>query len=58
MKIEIYEATDGFRWRLKARNGKVLADSGESYKKRLAVCKAVDRILSAIRDDTIEIVWK
>lgn len=28
---EIYEAKDGFRWRLKAGNNKVIADGGESY---------------------------
>lgn len=27
-RFEVYEAKDGWRWRLKARNGRILADSG------------------------------
>lgn len=30
-KVEIYEARDGWRWRLRARNGRIVADSAESY---------------------------
>jgi len=30
----IYKARDGWRWRVKARNGKIVADSGEGYAKR------------------------
>lgn len=33
---EIYEAKDGWRWRLWARNGRVIAESGEAYKRRAA----------------------
>lgn len=31
MKFEIYPSKDGFRWRLVAKNGKIVADSGEAY---------------------------
>lgn len=27
----IYQAADGFRWRLTAHNNRIVADSGESY---------------------------
>jgi hypothetical protein len=30
----VYLADDGWRWRLKSRNGRVLADSGEPYASR------------------------
>ena len=33
-KIEVYEAKDGFRWRLISRNGKVTADGGEAYARK------------------------
>ncbi len=34
-KFEIFRDGDGeFRWRLRAKNGKIVADSGEGYKKR------------------------
>lgn len=33
-KITVYEAQDGWRWRMLASNGKIVADSGEAYKRR------------------------
>ncbi len=35
MKVEIYKAKDGWRWRAKAANGKIVADSGEAYERRV-----------------------
>lgn len=32
--IVVYWAKDGWRWRLTAPNGKIIADSGESYIRR------------------------
>lgn len=32
--MHVYEAADGWRWRLKAQNGNVIADSGQTYKSR------------------------
>jgi uncharacterized protein YegP (UPF0339 family) len=37
--VYVYLAADGWRWRLKSRNGRILADSGEAYKKRSAAVK-------------------
>ena len=33
-KLEIYKASDGYRWRLKAANSRIIAESGEGYKRR------------------------
>lgn len=33
-EFEVYKAKDGHRWRLKAANGKVIAESGEAYSKK------------------------
>lgn len=33
-KFHVYEAADGWRWRLIATNGKIVADSGEAFAKR------------------------
>ena len=38
MHFEIYRADDGFRWRLRAINGAIIADSGESYD-QIADCR-------------------
>lgn len=40
-KITVYKAADGHRWRMKAGNGRIVADSGEAYGTRLACEKAV-----------------
>ena len=29
--ITVYKAADGWRWRMKAANGRTVADSGEAY---------------------------
>jgi uncharacterized protein YegP (UPF0339 family) len=44
-KIEVYR--DGrreWRWRLRASNGRILADSGEGYRRRRSVREAVHRV--------------
>ena len=33
-KFHVYEAADGWRWRLFATNGKMVAESGEAFAKR------------------------
>lgn len=45
-KIEKYEAKDGFRWRLKAVNGKIIADSSEAY----SSASALDRAVASVQD--------
>jgi uncharacterized protein len=34
MKVHVYRAVDGWRWQLKARNGRIIAESGEAYTNR------------------------
>lgn len=33
-RVQVYKADDGWRWRLLARNGKIVADSAEAYASR------------------------
>jgi uncharacterized protein YegP (UPF0339 family) len=40
-KYEIYKAADGWRWRLVARNGKIVA-SGEAYKRKAGVLRGIE----------------
>lgn len=48
MKIEIYKDSRGeWRWRLRSRNGKIVADCGEGYKTKSSVKKAVIRFVEA-----------
>jgi len=41
--IETYKAKDGYRWRARAENGRILADSGEAYTRFASVVRAADR---------------
>ena len=57
MKIEIYEDDAGeWRWRMVARNGKIVADSGEGYRRRLGALRAVLRLLEVVRAREVPIV--
>jgi len=48
-KLEIYrDAKREWRWRLRAANGRIVADSGEGYRRRAAVCEAVKRVRSIL----------
>jgi uncharacterized protein YegP (UPF0339 family) len=49
MKAEIYLARDGWRWRLKARNGRIVADSGEAYTRERDAVKAFNRMACQVR---------
>lgn len=45
-KFEIYEAKDGFRFRLKAGNGEVVA-TGEAYSSKAAAIKGTEAVQRA-----------
>lgn len=40
--FQIYQARDGFRWRLWAVNNRIVAESGESYASITGVRDAID----------------
>jgi uncharacterized protein YegP (UPF0339 family) len=45
LKFEIYrDSKGGFRWRLKAANGRVIATSGEGYKAKADCKNAIESI--------------
>ncbi|HEV57109.1 MAG TPA: DUF1508 domain-containing protein [Phycisphaerales bacterium] len=44
-KIELYrDARREWRWRLRAPNGRIVADSGEGYRRRAAALRAIERV--------------
>lgn len=47
-KLAIYRAKDGFRWRLKGANGKIIAEGGEAYKRRPEHHVLFSRIMDAM----------
>ena len=53
-KLEIYRDGRGeWRWRLRASNGRILADSSEGYRRRASVRKAVERVRSILATDAL-----
>ena len=47
MKVHIYrDAAGDLRWHLKAKNGKIIADSGQGYKTKRALVNALDIMYS------------
>ncbi len=45
MRFEVYKDGKGeWRWRLLARNGRLVADCGEGYARRAQALKAVGRV--------------
>ncbi len=48
MRFEIYQANDGWRWRLIAANGNIVADSGEAYSSKWNAKRAVRRLKASV----------
>lgn len=42
MCFEVYEGLDGWRWRLRAANGEIVADSAEAYTRKSKAHRAVE----------------
>ena len=50
MRVDLYEDTSGlWRWRLRARNGKIVADGAEGYSTRRKAVDALKRLLAWVR---------
>lgn len=47
-KLTVYLAADGWRWRLRAKNGKTVADSGEAYARKRNAVKAAQALANAV----------
>jgi len=47
MRFEIYEATDGWRWRLVAANGEIVA-IGEAYASKWNAKRAVRKLAKTV----------
>jgi uncharacterized protein YegP (UPF0339 family) len=43
MKITVYRAQDGWRWRARAVNGEIVSESGEAYENKSYAIEAAER---------------
>jgi uncharacterized protein YegP (UPF0339 family) len=51
----VYKDTDGhYRWRLQAKNGKVIADSGEGYVRKAACLRGIELVADLSFDAPID----
>lgn len=57
-RIVVYFAKDGWRWRLTAANGKIIADSGESYIRRYDAKIAANCLGDIARGAKLEVADK
>jgi uncharacterized protein YegP (UPF0339 family) len=49
MKVDVYCGRDGrWRWRARAANGRIVADSGEGYARQRDVTRALRRLIPAL----------
>lgn len=56
MKVEIYEDAAGeWRWRMKAANGRIIANGGEGFSSKHACIESFGRVRAAC-EDTILLV--
>jgi len=58
MKIHIYKAKDGYRWRAKKRNGKIIAEGGEAYTRKAGAERAVETVIEAFGGSISVVVAK
>jgi uncharacterized protein YegP (UPF0339 family) len=47
-RVQIWKARDGWRWRLLAGNGRLIAESGEGYTRRRDAVRAVRTVLRIV----------
>jgi uncharacterized protein YegP (UPF0339 family) len=52
--LERYRSRDGFRWRLRAANGKIIADSAEAYSTLPNLRRATDSVIRAFQLGVVE----
>lgn len=51
--FDIFKAKDGWRWRLWARNGRMVAVSGETYKRKAAAIKQCENLQDYTSQSTV-----
>ena len=52
--IEIYKSKDGWRWRVKGKNGEIVA-SGEAYSSRSSALRGVTTLIEILNDEEVSV---
>lgn len=56
--ITIYRASDGWRWRARTRNGRIIADSGEAYVSKSNAENGITALAEAFKAGSYEVIRK
>ena len=56
--FRIYRSRDGWRWRAVRANGRIMADSGEAYTRKVGARRAVWRFIAAIDRENIRVAYE
>lgn len=43
-RVVVYQAPDGWRWHYQASNGRILADSGQAYSRKVDAIRGARRV--------------
>lgn len=54
--ITLYRAPDGWRWHYTASNGRILADSGQGYSRRVDAVRGAGRVVGAGETQTTAVL--
>ncbi|MDZ7688991.1 MAG: HVO_2922 family protein [Halobacteriales archaeon] len=55
LKFELYkDKADEWRWRLRHRNGNIMADSGEGYARKTDAKNAIETLREEVGDAEVE----
>jgi uncharacterized protein YegP (UPF0339 family) len=54
LKITVYRAIDGWRWRAEAANGEIVSESGEAYENKSYAMEAARRFGPADAEIEVE----
>jgi uncharacterized protein YegP (UPF0339 family) len=48
--VEVYEGADGWRWRVRAGNGRIIATAGEAFASKRSAARAARRVYPEAAD--------
>jgi uncharacterized protein YegP (UPF0339 family) len=51
-RITVYRADDGWRWNYRAKNGRILADGSEAYRRRIDCLHGMERVTGGLPTPT------
>lgn len=55
-RFEVYKAKDGWRWALKAKNGRIIADGGEAFTRKETALASVQIIKNQAASAVVDVV--